>query len=69
MRNEDWSKAETDHLLELAKRFDLRFFVIADRWDRKAYRDRSIEDLKERYYNVCAILSKVIINLFLVNCD
>ncbi|XP_077286844.1 DNA methyltransferase 1 associated protein 1 [Arctopsyche grandis] len=59
LRSEEWSKAETDHLLELAKRFDLRFFVIADRWDRAAFRDRTIEDLKERYYNICAVLSKV----------
>lgn len=44
-----WSRAETDHLMELCNRFDLRFPVIHDRWDRNTYKtSRSIEDLKER---------------------
>jgi len=29
-----------------------------DRWDHNQSK-RSIEDLKERYYNICAILAKV----------
>ncbi|XP_050674156.1 DNA methyltransferase 1-associated protein 1 [Leptidea sinapis] len=59
LKSEDWSQAETDHLMDLCQRFDLRFIVIHDRWDRAAFRDRSIEDLKERYYHICATLSKV----------
>ncbi|XP_049867847.1 DNA methyltransferase 1-associated protein 1 [Pectinophora gossypiella] len=59
LKSEDWSQGETDHLMDLCQRFDLRFIVIHDRWDRAAFRDRSIEDLKERYYNICGILSKV----------
>ncbi|KAG6456647.1 DNA methyltransferase 1-associated protein 1 [Manduca sexta] len=59
LKSEDWSQAETDHLMDLCQRFDLRFIVIHDRWDRAAFRDRSIEDLKERYYGICATLSKV----------
>ncbi|KAJ2942670.1 hypothetical protein O0L34_g11213 [Tuta absoluta] len=59
LKSEDWSQAETDHLIDLCQRFDLRFIVIHDRWDRAAFRDRSVEDLKERYYNICGILSKV----------
>ncbi|XP_004926554.1 DNA methyltransferase 1-associated protein 1 [Bombyx mandarina] len=59
LKSEDWSQAETDHLMDLCQRFDLRFIVIHDRWDRAAFRDRSVEDLKERYYNICSILSKV----------
>lgn len=27
-----WSRAETDYLLDLCRRFDLRFLVIADRY-------------------------------------
>ena len=27
-----WSRAETDYLLDMAARFDLRFLVIADRY-------------------------------------
>ncbi|KAL4715342.1 hypothetical protein ACJJTC_015113 [Scirpophaga incertulas] len=59
LKSEDWTQAETDHLMDLCQRFDLRFIVIHDRWDRAAFRDRSVEDLKERYYGICAILSKV----------
>ncbi|KAJ0175698.1 hypothetical protein K1T71_008857 [Dendrolimus kikuchii] len=59
LKSEDWSQAETDHLMDLCQRFDLRFIVIHDRWDRAAFRDRSVEDLKERYYGICATLSKV----------
>lgn len=41
------SRAETDHLLELCSMFDLRFVQIADRFQ---YPNRSVEDLKQRYY-------------------
>merc|ERR1719273_2778450 len=50
---EGWTRSETDHLLDLCNRFDLRFPVIHDRWDRSTYKSpRSIEDLKERYYGL-----------------
>lgn len=54
-----WSKPQTDHLFDLAKRFDLRFVVMADRWDRSNYGTKTVEDLKERYYEVVALLNKV----------
>ncbi|XP_046361591.1 DNA methyltransferase 1-associated protein 1-like isoform X2 [Haliotis rufescens] len=59
LHDDNWPRQETDHLFDLCKRFDLRFIIIHDRWDREKYRDRSVEDLKERYYNVCNTLSKV----------
>ena len=44
---EGWTRAETEHLLDLCGRFDLRFTVIQDRWDRATHpRAKSIEDLK-----------------------
>lgn len=43
-----WTKEETDQLFDLCERFDLRFVVIADRFTSS----RSIEELKDRYYNV-----------------
>ena len=44
-----WSRPETDHLMDLAQRFDLRFIVMADRWDTNTYtKERTVEDLKER---------------------
>lgn len=41
MREDDWSKEETDHLFALAHEYDLRFVVMADRWDMP--NDRSID--------------------------
>jgi DNA methyltransferase 1-associated protein 1 len=58
LHDENWTKQETDQLFDLCRRFDLRFVVIHDRWDH-AQSKRSVEDLKERYYNICAILSKL----------
>lgn len=30
---DDWPKEETDYLFELAREYDLRFIVMADRWE------------------------------------
>lgn len=54
-----WTKAQTDHLFDLARRFDMRFVVMADRWDRANFGTKTVEDLKERYYEVVGILTKV----------
>jgi len=54
-----WTRQETDHLMDLAQRFDTRFIVMHDRWDRNNYNDRSVEDLKERYYNIVEKLERV----------
>jgi len=54
-----WSRPETDHLMDLAQRFDLRFIVMADRWDSNTYTARTVEDLKERYYNIVDKLERV----------
>lgn len=53
-----WSKAQTDHLFDLANRFDLRFIIMADRWDRANFGTKTVEDLKERYYEVLSQLTK-----------
>jgi len=54
-----WTREETDHLMDLAKRFDLRFIVMQDRWDRETYSVRSVEDLKERYYSIVERMERV----------
>ncbi|PSN34648.1 DNA methyltransferase 1-associated protein 1 [Blattella germanica] len=59
LHNDSWSRQETDHLFDLCRRFDLRFIVIRDRWDRSRFPDRSVEDLKERYYDICALLARL----------
>lgn len=56
---DSWTRAETDHLMDMCRRFDLRFIVIHDRWDRATFPTRSVEDLKERYYTICNLLGKV----------
>lgn len=54
-----WAREETDHLMDLARRFDLRFIVMQDRWDRETFSPRSVEDLKERYYGIVEKLERV----------
>ena len=70
LKNDEWSKEETDYLVNLAFEYDLRWIVI---WDRYEYqpseapkvddnsmavtvqaKQRSMEDLKARYYDVAA---------------
>lgn len=55
----EWTKEETDYLFDLLARFDLRFIVVHDRWnyeegegDAKKPKDRTIEQMKSRYYAV-----------------
>uniref|UniRef100_A0A2K6U1Z4 DNA methyltransferase 1-associated protein 1 n=1 Tax=Saimiri boliviensis boliviensis TaxID=39432 RepID=A0A2K6U1Z4_SAIBB len=52
LHDDAWTKAETDHLFDLSRRFDLRFVVIHDRYDHQQFKKRSVEDLKERYYHI-----------------
>ncbi|XP_042894974.1 DNA methyltransferase 1-associated protein 1 [Parasteatoda tepidariorum] len=59
LQTEGWTRQETDHLFELCRTFDLRFIVIQDRWDRSRFPNRSVEDIKEHYYNICNILAKI----------
>jgi len=59
LQTEGWTREETHHLFDLAHRFDLRFGVMRDRWDSARFPNRTIEDLKERYYNICTILTKL----------
>jgi len=70
LKSDEWSKEETDYLVNLALEYDLRWVVI---WDRYEYQPaeaekenehsmavtvqpthRSMEDLKARYYDVAA---------------
>jgi len=43
-----WTREETDQLWDLCKRYDVRFVVIADRFEG----NKSMEDLKNRYYTI-----------------
>lgn len=56
---DQWTKEETDYLMEMCSRFDLRFTVIKDRWDKRRFpTERTVEDIKERYYFVYNQLAK-----------
>ncbi|KAJ2161422.1 swr complex subunit [Coemansia sp. RSA 552] len=61
----EWTRVETDYLLHLCRRFDLRFMVIHDRYyshvDCPGFGiglGRSLEDLKSRYYAICRALTQ-----------
>ncbi|KAI9870773.1 MAG: DNA methyltransferase 1-associated protein 1, partial [Pleopsidium flavum] len=70
LQSEDWSMAETDYLVHLALDYDLRWIVIADRYDYEpttgvngdetstalvpAAKRRTMEDMKARYYDIAA---------------
>lgn len=70
LQNSNWSREETDYLMEIAKEYDLRWVVIADRYDYQpsqqpeaetnaivpAKRSRAMEYLKARYYFVAATI-------------
>ena len=50
LQADGWTRQETDHLLDLCGRFDLRFLVVHDRWDRATFKtQRTVEDLKVRH--------------------
>lgn len=63
LKDEAWTKEETDHLFDLCQTYDLRFFVIHDRWDASRFpntsKSRSIDELKDRYYKVTGVIQKV----------
>lgn len=52
LKDDDWTQDETDYLIEMCDEYDLRFIVIADRYEWPG-KTRSIEDLKGRYYSIC----------------
>jgi len=53
-----WTKEETTYLMDLCKKFDLRFYVIFDRYEYPNHK-RTMEDLKDRYYQ----LTKKLLNI------
>lgn len=50
-KGKDWSFEEVNYLFNLCKKYDMRWFVIYDRYSFK--KDRKLEDLKEMFYKVC----------------
>lgn len=84
LKSDDWTKEETDYLMGLCKSYDLRWFVISDRYEKTViplpphirnnnlvngdamitdsieiptvYPDRTLEDLKARYYSISSTM-------------
>ncbi|KAL4921259.1 hypothetical protein BDW62DRAFT_142469 [Aspergillus aurantiobrunneus] len=69
LKSEEWSREETDYLMDLVEEYDLRWVVIADRYDFQpqpidntetstalvpSKRFRTMEQMKGRYYFVAA---------------
>ncbi|PKX93067.1 SANT/Myb-like DNA-binding domain-containing protein [Aspergillus novofumigatus IBT 16806] len=69
LKSDDWSRQETDYLMDLVEEYDLRWVVIADRYDFQpqpmdaeanatalvpAKRYRTMEQMKARYYFIAA---------------
>nr|KAJ3418945.1 swr complex subunit [Polyrhizophydium stewartii] len=54
LKDPAWSKEDTEHLFALCRELELRFYVIADRFEGST--PRTIEDLKDRYYSVSRAL-------------
>ncbi|KAI9104075.1 hypothetical protein DFS34DRAFT_606866 [Phlyctochytrium arcticum] len=46
-----WTRPETDYLFAMCKTFDLRWFVISDRYEWEGA-SRTVDDLRERYYRL-----------------
>jgi DNA methyltransferase 1-associated protein 1 len=50
----DWTKEETDELFALCKSYDLRFFIVNDRFSNP--KKRSLEEIKNRYFSVAKLV-------------
>ncbi|KAJ7228491.1 hypothetical protein GGX14DRAFT_613125 [Mycena pura] len=53
LEEKDWTKEETDYLMNIVQEYDTRWYVIHDRYDFPGGLPRSMEDLKDRYCSVC----------------
>lgn len=69
LKSDEWSREETDYLMDLVEEYNLRWVVISDRYDFQpqpidnaesstalvpSKRYRTMEQMKARYYNVAA---------------
>ncbi|KAF8631551.1 hypothetical protein AX15_002306 [Amanita polypyramis BW_CC] len=52
LEDKEWTRDETDYLFSLAQEYDTRWYIVHDRYS-YPNANRSIEDLKDRYYSVC----------------
>ncbi|KAJ7904687.1 hypothetical protein B0H14DRAFT_3079504 [Mycena olivaceomarginata] len=53
LEDPEWSKEETDYLMDIVTEYDTRWYVVYDRYDYPGGVPRSMEDIKDRYCSVC----------------
>ncbi|OCH94301.1 hypothetical protein OBBRIDRAFT_747979 [Obba rivulosa] len=53
LEDAEWTKEETDYLFNLVREYDSRFHVVYDRYEYPSGPQRTLEDLKDRYFSVC----------------
>ena len=56
LEDSQWSRSDTDRLFQLCRDYELRFVIIHDRFNSPERTNRTIEDLKDRFYSVCRTL-------------
>lgn len=49
----EWDYEEVDYLFQLCRKYDLRWFIIHDRYCYESTEHRTLEDLKDKFYEVC----------------
>ena len=56
LQSSSWNRSETDHLMDLCYRYDLRWPVIVDRYD--LLPPRTLDEMRTRYYFIVSRLKK-----------
>uniref|UniRef100_A0A5K3FLS5 DNA methyltransferase 1-associated protein 1 n=1 Tax=Mesocestoides corti TaxID=53468 RepID=A0A5K3FLS5_MESCO len=60
LKDSKWTLEQTNHLMDLARQFDVRFIHMHDRWDAERFPPRpSVEELKARYYGILGAMDKI----------
>ncbi|KAF8165527.1 SWR1-complex protein 4 [Crassisporium funariophilum] len=53
LEDKEWTKEETDYLFRTVQDYDSRWYIVHDRYEYPEGPNRTLEDLKDRYYSVC----------------
>lgn len=53
-----WSKEETYYLWDLLKTYEMRFFVVYDRYNLDKF-PRTLDEIKHRFYAICRKLAEL----------
>ncbi|EME84312.1 uncharacterized protein MYCFIDRAFT_195396 [Pseudocercospora fijiensis CIRAD86] len=59
LQEADWTKEETDYLVDVYRECNAKWPIIADHYDFEGGKERSMEELKKRFYYISAQLLQV----------